>query len=240
MSRDPAPGGVLLGLSGQAAADGTEAAPACSPPACLPHPGRCGTRPRAARLPDEERRVLGDWLREQSAVEVEDFVRRRVQPCAGHVWRHEVRAVAWEREERERPGADAAGAIRQVPAGVDCGYRRAAGLCEATGQRCVPRPRSDSHVRKASPQGYQDRCGRLLPGWPGQWFPWGWPRGPAPWATTGGSGGPRCRTSRRAYGAGLSGQPPRAAPKDALITGSWSESGPKMIESVPVRPDALP
>ncbi|MFF9607598.1 hypothetical protein ACF1GY_35950 [Streptomyces sp. NPDC014684] len=79
---------------------------------------------------DERRRVLEERLREQAAIEAEDFVRRREQGR-----RDAARAAAQERAERERQAAAAADAVRQALPCEDCGLQRSAGLCEACGFR---------------------------------------------------------------------------------------------------------
>ncbi|MGW9120234.1 hypothetical protein ACWGRV_27085 [Streptomyces sp. NPDC055663] len=85
-------------------------------------------------LSDGERRgVLENRLREQAAIEAEDFVWRREQAREQQARRDEARAVAQERAEAERAAAAAADAVRQELACEDCGQERAAGLCEACG-----------------------------------------------------------------------------------------------------------
>ncbi|WP_309031295.1 hypothetical protein [Streptomyces alfalfae] len=83
----------------------------------------------------ERRRVLEDRLREQAAIEAEDFVRRREQALAEQARREAARAAAQERAERERQTAAAANAVRQALPCEDCGLQRSAGLCEACGFR---------------------------------------------------------------------------------------------------------
>ncbi|MGC5359560.1 hypothetical protein ACPXCS_37110 [Streptomyces sp. DT190] len=83
----------------------------------------------------ERRRVLEERLREQAAIEAEDFVRRREQARAEQARREAARAAAQERAERERQAAAAADAVRQALPCEDCGLQRSAGLCEACGFR---------------------------------------------------------------------------------------------------------
>jgi hypothetical protein len=83
----------------------------------------------------ERRRVLEERLREQAALEAEDFVRRREQAAAEQARREAARAAAQERAERERQAAAAADAVRQALPCEDCGLQRSAGLCEACGFR---------------------------------------------------------------------------------------------------------
>ncbi|MFC8350780.1 hypothetical protein [Streptomyces sp. NPDC057280] len=83
----------------------------------------------------ERRKVLEERLREQAAVEAEDFMWRRELALAERARREAARAAARERGERERQEAVAAEAGRQeLPCG-DCGQDRSAGLCEACGFR---------------------------------------------------------------------------------------------------------
>ncbi|MGW1658430.1 diguanylate cyclase domain-containing protein [Streptomyces atratus] len=84
---------------------------------------------------DERRRVLEERLREQAAIEAEDYVWRREQARAEKARRDEARAADQERAERERAAAAAADAVRQALACEDCGQQRAAGLCEGCGYR---------------------------------------------------------------------------------------------------------
>ncbi|MEV4975329.1 hypothetical protein AB0K59_30945 [Streptomyces scopuliridis] len=84
---------------------------------------------------DERRRVLEDRLREQAAIEAEDFVWRQEQARAEQARRDEASAVAQERAEREREAAAAADAVRQALACEDCGQQQAGGLCEGCGYR---------------------------------------------------------------------------------------------------------
>ncbi|MCX5434767.1 hypothetical protein OHU11_42065 (plasmid) [Streptomyces sp. NBC_00257] len=87
-------------------------------------------------LSDGERRgVLEDRLREQAAIEAEDFVWRREQARAEQARREAARAAAQERAECERQAAAAADAVRQALACEDCGLQGSAGLCEACGYR---------------------------------------------------------------------------------------------------------
>ncbi|MDH2392998.1 hypothetical protein QCN29_30325 [Streptomyces sp. HNM0663] len=79
---------------------------------------------------DERRRVLEDRLRQQAALDAEDFVWRREQAR-----QEAARAVAREQAERERAAAAAAEAVRQALPCEDCGLQRLAGLCEACGYR---------------------------------------------------------------------------------------------------------
>jgi hypothetical protein len=83
----------------------------------------------------ERRRVLEERLREQAAIEAEDFVRRREQARAEQARREAAHAAAQERAERERQAAAAAEAVRQAVPCEDCGLQRSAGLCEACGFR---------------------------------------------------------------------------------------------------------
>ncbi|MET9535344.1 hypothetical protein ABZY02_33110 [Streptomyces sp. NPDC006649] len=90
-------------------------------------------------LPDlgegERIQVLEERLREQAAIEAEDFVWRREQARAEQARTELVRAADQERAEAERAAAAADDAARQALACEDCGQRRAAGLCEACGYR---------------------------------------------------------------------------------------------------------
>ncbi|GGX29394.1 hypothetical protein [Streptomyces chryseus] len=83
----------------------------------------------------ERRRVLEDRLRQQAAIEAEDFVWRREQARAEQARREAARAVAQEQAEREREVAATAEAVRQTLPCEDCGLQRSAGLCEACGYR---------------------------------------------------------------------------------------------------------
>lgn len=83
----------------------------------------------------ERRRVLEDRLREQAAIEAEDYIRRREQAAAEQARRDAARAAAQEQAERERQVAAAAEAVRQALPCEDCGLQRSAGLCEACGYR---------------------------------------------------------------------------------------------------------
>lgn len=79
--------------------------------------------------------VLEARLREQAAIEAEEFVRRREQAAAEQARRDAARAAARERAERDREAAAAADAVRQALPCEDCGQQRSAGLCEACGYR---------------------------------------------------------------------------------------------------------
>ncbi|WP_240496436.1 hypothetical protein [Streptomyces torulosus] len=81
------------------------------------------------------RRVLEERLREQAAIEAEDFERRREQARAEQARRDAARAAARERAEREREAAAAADEVRQALPCEDCGRDQAAGLCEACDHR---------------------------------------------------------------------------------------------------------
>ncbi|MFE4540213.1 hypothetical protein ACFRKB_34970 [Streptomyces scopuliridis] len=84
----------------------------------------------------EHRRVIEERLREQAAIEAEDFVWRREQAREQQARRDAARVAAQERAEAERAAAAAAaGAVRQELVCADCGQQRAAGLCEACGYR---------------------------------------------------------------------------------------------------------
>ncbi|MCY0930893.1 hypothetical protein OTB20_32815 [Streptomyces sp. H27-H1] len=84
---------------------------------------------------DERRRVLEERLREQAALEAENFVWRREQAAAEQVRREAARAADQERVEREAAAAAAVDVVRQALVCEDCGQERAAGLCEACGYR---------------------------------------------------------------------------------------------------------
>ncbi|WP_328698509.1 hypothetical protein [Streptomyces sp. NBC_00342] len=84
---------------------------------------------------DQRRRVLKERLREQTAVEAEDHVRRREEARAEKARRDAARAADQERAERERAASAAADAVRQALACEDCGQQQAGGLCEACGYR---------------------------------------------------------------------------------------------------------
>ncbi|MFF9090488.1 hypothetical protein ACF1BE_29665 [Streptomyces sp. NPDC014991] len=87
-------------------------------------------------LAESERHgVLEERLREQAAIEAEDFVRRREQARAEQARRDAARAAAQERAEREQQAAAAADAVLQALPCEDCGLQRSAGLCEACGFR---------------------------------------------------------------------------------------------------------
>ncbi|MGW5284449.1 hypothetical protein ACWERI_34185 [Streptomyces collinus] len=97
---------------------------------------RDGGRPELPDLTEgERRRVLEERLREQAAIEAEDFVWRREQARAERARRDASRAAAQERAERERQAAAAADAVRQALPCEDCALQRSAGLCEACGFR---------------------------------------------------------------------------------------------------------
>jgi hypothetical protein len=66
----------------------------------------------------ERRRVFEERLREQAAIEAEDFVWRSEQARAEQNRRDAARAAAQERAERERQTAAAADAVRQA---LPCG-----------------------------------------------------------------------------------------------------------------------
>ncbi|MGW3208396.1 hypothetical protein [Streptomyces sp. NPDC001135] len=83
----------------------------------------------------ERRQVLEDRLREQAAIEAEDYIRRREPAAAEHARRDAARAAAQGQAERERQAAAAADAVRQALPCEDCGLQRSAGLCEACGYR---------------------------------------------------------------------------------------------------------
>lgn len=85
-------------------------------------------RELTGRSDSERRQVLEDRLREQAAMEAEDFVRRREQAR-----RDAAHAAAQARAERERQAA--AVAVQQALPCEDCGQEQAAGLCEACGYR---------------------------------------------------------------------------------------------------------
>ncbi|MDJ0465979.1 hypothetical protein [Streptomyces sp. H27-C3] len=94
---------------------------------------------------DERRRVLEERLREQAAIEAENFVWRREQARAEQTRREAARAADQERAEREAAAAAAADAVRQALACEDCGQHRAAGLCEA----CDYRRRTEALIVEA-------------------------------------------------------------------------------------------
>ncbi|MGW1656619.1 hypothetical protein [Streptomyces atratus] len=83
----------------------------------------------------ERRRVLEERLREQAAIEAEDFVWRREQARAEQARREAARAAAQERAEHKRQAAAAEEAARQALPCEDCSQERAAGLCEGCGYR---------------------------------------------------------------------------------------------------------
>ncbi|MET9535576.1 hypothetical protein ABZY02_34340 [Streptomyces sp. NPDC006649] len=90
-------------------------------------------------LPDlgegERIQVLEERLREQAAIEAEDFVWRREQARAEQARREVVSAADQERAEAERAAAAADDAVRQALGCEDCGQQQAGGLCEACGYR---------------------------------------------------------------------------------------------------------
>lgn len=83
----------------------------------------------------KRRQVLEERLREQAAIEAEDFVWRREQARAEQARHDAARAAAQERAERERRASATADAVRQTLPCEDCGQERSAGLCEACGYR---------------------------------------------------------------------------------------------------------
>ncbi|MFE4177130.1 hypothetical protein ACFRR7_34705 [Streptomyces sp. NPDC056909] len=83
-------------------------------------------------LGDGERlQVVEERLREQAAIEAEDFVRRREQALAERARRDAARAASQHRAERARQAAAVADAVRQALPCEDCGQDRSGGLCEA-------------------------------------------------------------------------------------------------------------
>jgi hypothetical protein len=78
----------------------------------------------------ERRQVLEERLREQAALEAEDFAWRREQAAAEQARRDAARAAGLERAERDRAAAAAADAVRQALPCEDCGQDWSAGLCE--------------------------------------------------------------------------------------------------------------
>ncbi|WP_413804249.1 hypothetical protein [Streptomyces sp. OE57] len=84
---------------------------------------------------DQRRQVLEDRLRQQAALDAEDFVWRREQAAAEQARQDAARAAAQERAERERAIGAAAEAVRRAVPCEDCGQERSAGLCEACGYR---------------------------------------------------------------------------------------------------------
>ncbi|OEJ21837.1 hypothetical protein AR457_40855 [Streptomyces agglomeratus] len=97
-------------------------------------------------LSDGERhQVLEERLREQAAIEAEDFVWRREQARAERARRDADRAAAQEQAEREREAAVASDAARQALPCEDCGQDWAAGLCEA----CDHRRRTEALIVEA-------------------------------------------------------------------------------------------
>ncbi|MGW7620758.1 hypothetical protein ACWGLG_33975 [Streptomyces antimycoticus] len=83
----------------------------------------------------QRRQVLEDWLRQQAALDAEDFVWRREQAAAEQARQDVARAAAQERAEHERAAIAASEAVRRALPCEDCGQERAAGLCEACGYR---------------------------------------------------------------------------------------------------------
>ncbi|MFI1177022.1 hypothetical protein [Streptomyces melanogenes] len=82
---------------------------------------------RTPGLATQERRAaLEKRMHHQTALDAEDFMRRRRQAEAERDRRDTVRAQA----ERERAAAQAAEGLRQAQPCADCGATRAAGLCE--------------------------------------------------------------------------------------------------------------
>ncbi|MFJ2101385.1 hypothetical protein ACIOHR_29835 [Streptomyces anulatus] len=84
---------------------------------------------------DERRRLLESRLREQAAIEAQDFVWRTEQARAQKAERAAARAASAEQAERERQAAAAAEAERRILPCEDCGQQRSGGLCEACGYR---------------------------------------------------------------------------------------------------------
>ncbi|MER6774950.1 hypothetical protein ABT389_35055 [Streptomyces bacillaris] len=83
----------------------------------------------------ERRRILEERLREHTAAEAEDLVRRQEQARTEKARSSSARAAAAQRAEHERQAAAAADAVRQALPCEDCGQEQAAGLCEACGYR---------------------------------------------------------------------------------------------------------
>ncbi|MFH9298818.1 hypothetical protein [Streptomyces sp. NPDC017520] len=83
----------------------------------------------------ERRRILEERLREHTAAEAEDLVRRQEQARTEKARSCAARAAAAQRAEHERQAAAAADAVRQALPCEDCGQEQAAGLCEACGYR---------------------------------------------------------------------------------------------------------
>ncbi|MFD8712015.1 hypothetical protein ACFV07_16325 [Streptomyces anulatus] len=87
-------------------------------------------------LTDDERRpLLENRLREQAAIEAQDFVWRTEQARAQKAERAAARVASAEQAERERQAAAAAEAERRILPCEDCGQQRSGGLCEACGYR---------------------------------------------------------------------------------------------------------
>ncbi|WP_229898072.1 hypothetical protein [Streptomyces anulatus] len=84
---------------------------------------------------DERRRLLESRLREQAAIEAQDFVWRTERARAEKAERTAARAASAEQAERERQAAAAAEAARRILPCGDCGQQRSGGLCEACGYR---------------------------------------------------------------------------------------------------------
>ncbi|MER5747128.1 hypothetical protein ABT097_28150 [Streptomyces sp. NPDC002225] len=84
---------------------------------------------------DERRRVLEERLREQAAIEAEDFVWRREQAREKQARQEAARVAEAERAEAERAAAATAEAVRRAVPCADCGRDQEAGLCEACGYR---------------------------------------------------------------------------------------------------------
>ncbi|MGI5526019.1 hypothetical protein ACQEVX_00920 [Streptomyces syringium] len=106
------------------------------PPSCPPCRIASEIDRELPGLSDGQRRqVLEERLREQAAIEAEDFVWRREQARAEQARRDVARAAAQERAEREREAAAAADAVRHALPCGDCGQGQAAGLCEACSYR---------------------------------------------------------------------------------------------------------
>ncbi|MFC8705903.1 hypothetical protein ACFUIV_27510 [Streptomyces anulatus] len=84
---------------------------------------------------DERRRLLESRLREQAAIEAQDFVWRTEQARAQEAERAAARVASAEQAERERQAVAAAEAERRILPCEDCGQQRSGGLCEACGYR---------------------------------------------------------------------------------------------------------
>ncbi|MDQ0701052.1 hypothetical protein [Streptomyces sp. W4I9-2] len=83
----------------------------------------------------ERRRILEERLREHTAAEAEDLVRRQEQARTEKARSCAARAAAAQRAEHDRQAAAAADAVRHALQCEDCGQEQAAGLCEACGYR---------------------------------------------------------------------------------------------------------